>query len=386
MSGKTKYRAVIDKPTVQWTTPKDPEGYDKTIQAKGSSFDRSKGEKKHARKVIEYKTFLGVEERIRTLMLQAMEELYLETLKEDYIGYGGQTPFKMVKHLQMKISKVTNKDKMQLVIMWEQPQVLSTYFKQIDKARTQLTKWKEKFRWWHHDPCCWPNVQIRLVLQGNNDKMGRDQQQQQYMEQLLEVLWECMHCKEKVQWCKRTNERQHQENHGSIVESLFRGHESKSSTGEDCTRDTTNQARCAKWQDSIHSSRLQCNIKLWMGKWPFYLHMHTISKGIPNTIRTSSKSIQTSKTHPSCARTSKNGRQCIRFPKQLTIKCEHICRCKLHNSIHTEGVTNFWLWLNNNLQHRRAHTSRVEKFKHRTVVDSITPSESNKRTMQTNHK
>ena len=47
-------------------------------------------------------------------MLQAVEESYLEALKEDEIGYGGWTIFEMIKHLQIKISKVTNKDKVQL--------------------------------------------------------------------------------------------------------------------------------------------------------------------------------------------------------------------------------------------------------------------------------
>ena len=87
--GKTKYDAVIRNPAMHWTTSKDPIGYDETIQAKDSSLDRSKGEKKHARKVLEYKRFLGAEESIRSLLLQAVEELYAEVLKEEYISYGG---------------------------------------------------------------------------------------------------------------------------------------------------------------------------------------------------------------------------------------------------------------------------------------------------------
>ena len=49
----------------------------------------------------------------------------------------------MIEHLSTKISEVTNKDKAQLkkelFIMWEQPQVLSAYFKQ-----KQLEKWNVK--------------------------------------------------------------------------------------------------------------------------------------------------------------------------------------------------------------------------------------------------
>ena len=52
--GETKNRTVIVNHTGRWTTSKDPGEYDETIQAKDSSFDRSKGEKKHARKIIEH--------------------------------------------------------------------------------------------------------------------------------------------------------------------------------------------------------------------------------------------------------------------------------------------------------------------------------------------
>ena len=70
MLWKTKYRNVIGNSTVQWATPKDLGGYDDAaIKAKDTSFNRSKGAKKHTRKVIEYEKFLGIEENIRALIL-----------------------------------------------------------------------------------------------------------------------------------------------------------------------------------------------------------------------------------------------------------------------------------------------------------------------------
>ena len=57
------------------------------------------------------------------MIIQAIKEPYIETLKEDYIVCGGRTPYKMIEHLWKKISKVTNKDKVQLkkevFIMWD---------------------------------------------------------------------------------------------------------------------------------------------------------------------------------------------------------------------------------------------------------------------------
>ena len=77
-----------------------------------------------------------------------MEEPLLKALKEEYIGYGGKKSFEMIEHLCSKISKITNKDKVQLkkkvFIEWAHLQVLLAYFKQIDKARKQLAMQRVK--------------------------------------------------------------------------------------------------------------------------------------------------------------------------------------------------------------------------------------------------
>ena len=57
--GGVKERTVIGNHAVEWTNLKDSGGYDKTIQTKDSSFDRSRGEKKHARRLIEYEVPWG---------------------------------------------------------------------------------------------------------------------------------------------------------------------------------------------------------------------------------------------------------------------------------------------------------------------------------------
>ena len=72
-------------------------------------FDQSKSEKKHAWKLI-----LGAKESVWSLTLQAVDAPFVEALKEVYIRYVGQTPFELIVHLRTKISKVTNKDKLQL--------------------------------------------------------------------------------------------------------------------------------------------------------------------------------------------------------------------------------------------------------------------------------
>ena len=92
--------------------------------------------------------FLGFEESIQAPLLQAVNDPFLEALKEEYVEYGDRIPFDKIEHLWTKISMITKKGKVQLkkkeFNKWEQPQVLSVKFKWIDKVQMQLAKWKVK--------------------------------------------------------------------------------------------------------------------------------------------------------------------------------------------------------------------------------------------------
>ena len=52
-----------------------------------TTFAQSKKEKTHSRKEEEYEKYLGIIESIHTLILQVVNEPYLEALKEEYIWY-----------------------------------------------------------------------------------------------------------------------------------------------------------------------------------------------------------------------------------------------------------------------------------------------------------
>ena len=79
-----------------------------------------------------------------------VDEPFIKALKEDYMRYGGRMPYEMIAHLWTKISKVINKDKVQLkkevFIKWEQPQVLSAYFIQIKKQEKNLQNGTSKYQ------------------------------------------------------------------------------------------------------------------------------------------------------------------------------------------------------------------------------------------------
>ena len=72
------------------------------------------------------------------LILQAVVEPYPEALKEEYIGHDSVLPTHVITYLQGRMSKVTKHDKAagkrEIFIMWEQPMVLSLYFKKIGEV------------------------------------------------------------------------------------------------------------------------------------------------------------------------------------------------------------------------------------------------------------
>ena len=79
----------MGKERLKWETPEDLGGYDNTIQAKDTTFDQSKSEKKHVGKLIECEKLLEGEENLPTLILQAVDEPLLGALKDENIRYGG---------------------------------------------------------------------------------------------------------------------------------------------------------------------------------------------------------------------------------------------------------------------------------------------------------
>ena len=99
--GLTQNRTIIKNPWTVWNEPEDPGLYNNSIAAMDTTFAWSKKEKTHFRKEKEYEKYLRVTESIQTL-LQAVDEPYLEALKQDYIGYDGVLPTTMIHHLQKR--------------------------------------------------------------------------------------------------------------------------------------------------------------------------------------------------------------------------------------------------------------------------------------------
>ena len=172
-----KYKTIIKNQQIVWKEPEDLGLYDNSIAAINTTFAQSKKEKTHSRKKKEYEKYLGVTESMRTLILKTVNKPYLEALKKEYICYDGILLTTMIHHLWIKISKVTNRDKAamkhEILIPWEQPMVLSTYFKKIKASKKKIEKWNVTVS--DDDIVIHVMEQMYdwLVHWGTHDKMGR---------------------------------------------------------------------------------------------------------------------------------------------------------------------------------------------------------------------
>ena len=105
---------MIGNEQLQWETPEELGSYNDSIHAEDNAFDQSKSAKKHAKKLIEYEKLLEVEESLWISILQAVDEPFVEAPKEECTEYNGQAPHDILLHLQTKISKDLNRDKLNL--------------------------------------------------------------------------------------------------------------------------------------------------------------------------------------------------------------------------------------------------------------------------------
>ena len=93
-------KEVLDDDAFAFIQPSTPRGYNVMITTSTNEVTRAQKQTKHMRKVKEFEKYLEVEEASRVLILQAVDKVYIEALKKDYIGYNSNTANKILEHLQ----------------------------------------------------------------------------------------------------------------------------------------------------------------------------------------------------------------------------------------------------------------------------------------------
>lgn len=129
---------------VAFNPPVYPGVYNRGITANATAAARDCTEAKCQELIKQYEVLKGVEKRLKNLIVGAVDEVYLEALKNDIVGYINVTPHQMIEHIQttmttfmvVNIRKIkTARDK-----SYDPEQKMMLYVKDIEKETEKLTR------------------------------------------------------------------------------------------------------------------------------------------------------------------------------------------------------------------------------------------------------
>ena len=92
---------------VVFNRPNYPGVYDVNIAGNAANAVRARAEAEHRALIQQYEVFKGVEKRLKNLIVEAVDEDYLEGIKDDIVGYINVTPLEMIQHLQTTTATLT---------------------------------------------------------------------------------------------------------------------------------------------------------------------------------------------------------------------------------------------------------------------------------------
>jgi ribosomal protein L32 len=126
---------------VPFTAPANPGVYPVGPFPNGT---RKEHEAEHEKLVEVYKTYLGVADGLKQLILKAVDEDYLLELKHEIVGYLLVTPKQMIAHLHTRWGSADFVDKCSLLNIlntpWNVAEVPTAHFNKVEKAIKQLAR------------------------------------------------------------------------------------------------------------------------------------------------------------------------------------------------------------------------------------------------------
>jgi len=140
------YKEIIKNRRWSYQEPVHPGYYDATITANTTEVEAKAKEAEHKEKLRLYQVFLGVEQALREMIVEAVDKQHIAELDEEYVGYTGVTPLAMIEHLRKGCCKLTNKDReeldKELRAPWDQTDNIATYFRQVDLTEKKMKRWQ----------------------------------------------------------------------------------------------------------------------------------------------------------------------------------------------------------------------------------------------------
>jgi hypothetical protein len=125
-----------------FVTPANPGIYPANIAGNAANAVRSREEALHKARNQEFKIYAGVEQALKDIILEAVNNDYMLEIEDKILGYLNQTPQQMITHLRNRGGQLDFTDTRRLITErdseWDTNEVPQVYFNRVEKAIKQL--------------------------------------------------------------------------------------------------------------------------------------------------------------------------------------------------------------------------------------------------------
>jgi hypothetical protein len=137
----TKYLTMTG---VAFAIPPNPGIYPAGLAANAAAGTRARAEAEHKEEVAQYEILKGVEQALKDIILEAVENDYLMEIEDDTLGFLNQTPRQMIDHLKARGGALDFADTKTLLaerdMEWDLSENPQVYFNRVEKAVKALTR------------------------------------------------------------------------------------------------------------------------------------------------------------------------------------------------------------------------------------------------------
>jgi hypothetical protein len=137
----TKYLTMAG---VAFAIPPNPGIYPAGLAANAAAGTRARAEAEHKEEVAQYEILKGVEQALKDIILEAVENDYLMEIEDDTLGFLNQTPRQMIDHLKARGGALDFADTKTLLaerdMEWDLSENPQVYFNRVEKAVKALTR------------------------------------------------------------------------------------------------------------------------------------------------------------------------------------------------------------------------------------------------------
>ena len=124
--------------------PGNPGIYSAGLAPNAAAGTRAREEAEHKELIAQYEIHKGVEQALKDIIIQAVDEDYLLEIEDETLGFLNETPKSMIIHLRNRGGALDFADTKTLLTErdqeWDASEIPTIYFNRVEKAMQQLTR------------------------------------------------------------------------------------------------------------------------------------------------------------------------------------------------------------------------------------------------------